>query len=385
MGCLCSVSVPVPDERVAKVIDDLDLKPKHLKRLWKLFCSFDDDKSGTIDTAEFYKMIDEEPSLFGDSIFELIDVSNNGLLEFGEFVQALATFCMFGTDDILKFCFYIFDKDRNGFINSDELQDLVGLLHSYATSNVESVMNDISSMADQRVTFKQFKALNHQYPFILYPAFRIHLTLQRVTLGMKFWDDLKRQKKQDRDEEKLEKTKQRREANARRIAQIYEMKREVLLKKMGVLKFFACYYCITVDKLPLVELDPKMLPPTYEELEEREMAKKAKRHRRAERKNKKISTTSSPKRNNNKSSPKTVRDVERGAQRRRQRNERAQREKGRERRSKKNKNPVSTTPVSSSSTSSSSSKKKSKNKKSSSRNRRRKRKQNEGDLKVIDL
>lgn len=86
-------------------------------------------------------MIEEEPSLFGDSIFELIDVSNNGLLEFGEFVQALATFCMFGTDDILKFCFYIFDKDRNSFINSDELQDLVGLLHSYATSNVESVMN----------------------------------------------------------------------------------------------------------------------------------------------------------------------------------------------------------------------------------------------------
>ena len=371
MGCLLSVSVPVPDERVAKVIDDLDLKPKHLKRLWKLFCKYDDDRSGTIDTEEFYKMIEEEPSLFGDSIFELIDVSNNGLLEFGEFVQALATFCMFGTDDILKFCFYIFDKDRNGFINSDELQDLVGLLHSYATSNVESVMNDISSMADQRITFKQFKALNHQYPFILYPAFRIHLTLQRVTLGMKFWDDLKRQKKQARDEAKFEKGKRKREADARRIEQIYEMKREILLKKMGFLKFFACYYCITVDKIPLVEIDPTMLPPTYEELEEREAkSKSGKRHRRDRKK-----------RDNNRSkrskvtTVRTVRDVERGAQRRREQNERVQRQKGRQRRSKKNKNPVTVAPENDIIT-----------KKSSRRRRnRRKRKKNEGDLKVIDL
>ena len=367
---------------MAKVIDDLDLKPKHLKRLWKLFCKYDDDRSGTIDTDEFYKMIEEEPSLFGDSIFELIDVSNNGLLEFGEFVQALATFCMFGTDDILKFCFYIFDKDRNGFINSDELQDLVGLLHSYATSNVESVMNDISSMADQRVTFKQFKALNHQYPFILYPAFRIHLTLQRVTLGMKFWDDLKRQKKQARDEEKLEKGRRKREADARRIEQIYEMKREILLKKMGFLKFFACYYCITVDKIPLVEIDPTMLPPTYEELEEREAkSKTGKRHRREDRK-KRANTRDRSQETSNKSA-RTVRDVERGAQRRREKNERAQRQKGRQRRSKKNKNPIAVASENNVGTSSGSiSKKTSRGR----RNRRKnKRKKNEGDLKVIDL
>jgi hypothetical protein len=30
---------------------------------------------------------------------------------------------------ILKFCFYVFDKDKNGFIEEDELKLLLALLH----------------------------------------------------------------------------------------------------------------------------------------------------------------------------------------------------------------------------------------------------------------
>jgi hypothetical protein len=30
---------------------------------------------------------------------------------------------------ILKFCFYVFDKDKNGFIEEDELKMLLALLH----------------------------------------------------------------------------------------------------------------------------------------------------------------------------------------------------------------------------------------------------------------
>ena len=29
-------------------------------------------------------------------------------------MTAVGTFCMFGKIDLLKFCFYIFDKDKNG-------------------------------------------------------------------------------------------------------------------------------------------------------------------------------------------------------------------------------------------------------------------------------
>eukprot|EP00939_MAST-03C_sp_MAST-3C-sp1_P003509 g3509.t1 len=74
-------------------------------------------------------MINEQPSIFGDHIFELVDVDGSQGLDFSEFVTATMNFCMFGKDEVLKFCYYIFDKDRNGFIEEDELQDLVEVLH----------------------------------------------------------------------------------------------------------------------------------------------------------------------------------------------------------------------------------------------------------------
>lgn len=80
-------------------------------------------KSGTVDTREFYMLVHEKPSVFADSIFELIgtcgrllrrcarplnfptprpDVENEGQLDFSEFCKAISTYCMFGKEDILK-------------------------------------------------------------------------------------------------------------------------------------------------------------------------------------------------------------------------------------------------------------------------------------------
>ena len=114
--------IPVPDERMQKIIHLLKLEKKHIRILWKRFQKHDKDKSGTIDIMEFYTMISEERTVFGDSIFELIDIDNNGTLDFSEFVQTLGTYCMFGRNDILKFCFYVFDKDKNGLLTYDEFK-----------------------------------------------------------------------------------------------------------------------------------------------------------------------------------------------------------------------------------------------------------------------
>ena len=46
----------------------------------------------------------------------MCDVDTSAGLDFAEFVTAAMTYCFFGKLEILKFCFYIFDKDKNGFI-----------------------------------------------------------------------------------------------------------------------------------------------------------------------------------------------------------------------------------------------------------------------------
>ena len=79
--------VPVPDERMATMIDKLRLSKKDQQKLWTTFMKYDKDKSGTMDMREFYELIGEPQTIFGDSIFELIDVDNSGTLDFSEFVQ----------------------------------------------------------------------------------------------------------------------------------------------------------------------------------------------------------------------------------------------------------------------------------------------------------
>jgi len=53
-------------------------------------------------------------NLFGDAIFDLIDTEDTANIEFGEFVQGVCTFAMFQVVDVLRFSFFIFDKDKNG-------------------------------------------------------------------------------------------------------------------------------------------------------------------------------------------------------------------------------------------------------------------------------
>lgn len=45
-----------------------------------------------MDMKEFYQLIGEKQSIFGDSIFELIDVDNSGTLDYSEFVAACGHF-----------------------------------------------------------------------------------------------------------------------------------------------------------------------------------------------------------------------------------------------------------------------------------------------------
>ena len=128
LSSINTISMPPPDEKTQAVIDNLHIDKKEIAQLWRRFTMYDKNQSGTIDVDEFYKMIHEHKNVFADSIFELIDIDESGGLSFGEFVQAVATYCVFGMDDILKFCFYIFDKDKNGFIEMDGTTEYITVL-----------------------------------------------------------------------------------------------------------------------------------------------------------------------------------------------------------------------------------------------------------------
>jgi Ca2+-binding EF-hand superfamily protein len=191
-------SVPVGDERVERATELLMLSKGDIKRFWKVFQKYDKEREGVISMDVFFSEIClEKRNLFGDAIFDLIDTEDTNTIEFGEFVQGVCTFAMFEVPDVLRFAckapalgraatrsdpltppppplpspraVFIFDKDKNGYIDKDELELFVSTLHGSGgiQGNVTHALHSIDFNGDGKFDFLEFSALHEKFPTVL--------------------------------------------------------------------------------------------------------------------------------------------------------------------------------------------------------------------------
>lgn len=90
------MSFPVPEEALKEIMDKYRLSDQHMARLYRAFTKADLDRSGAVTIDEFYEMLDEKRTVFGNEIFELLDTDTSGGLDFTEFVNAVCVFGFFG-------------------------------------------------------------------------------------------------------------------------------------------------------------------------------------------------------------------------------------------------------------------------------------------------
>lgn len=118
--------VPVlRDFKAVEAAEALNLTANQLRKLKMRFDDIDIDGSGSIDATEFFEALGEPKSPFTEAVFAIIDIDGSGMMEFDEFIRILATYCMYSQDEILRFCFEMFDKDGSGAIDEKELIELV--------------------------------------------------------------------------------------------------------------------------------------------------------------------------------------------------------------------------------------------------------------------
>ncbi|CAK4248722.1 unnamed protein product [Aphanomyces euteiches] len=190
--------------------------------------------SGSIDRDEFFHSFREERTAVGDAVFALIDIDNSGELDFSEYVEALGAFCLLNTDDVLKFCFFVFDQDKNGTIEGSELDMLLEMLHQDdATSNMAAAMDKFDFNGDGKMDFREFQLLNQQFPALLYPVYRLQLAMKTYSMGETWWN------KRAELLAHLKETKQNASETQAALAKAKEQQRQAK-QAMGCLKYYLC-------------------------------------------------------------------------------------------------------------------------------------------------
>ncbi|KAL7589777.1 calcineurin B-like protein 4 isoform X2 [Lactuca sativa] len=182
MGCICSSGVKHHNspgyEDPALLAKETPFTVSEVEALYELFkklsSSIIDD--GLIHKEEFQLALFRNRNmrnLFADRIFDLFDVKRNGVIECGEFVRSLGVFHPNAPiEDKIEFAFRLYDLRHTGFIEREELKEMViALLHEsdlvLSEEVIEMIVDKTFSDADikgdgkiDKDEWKQFVAKN---------------------------------------------------------------------------------------------------------------------------------------------------------------------------------------------------------------------------------
>jgi len=206
--------------------------------LWDAFRAYDHNAVGSISKIDFFCNICDQREWetdFGNAILELCDVKDEGTLDFGQFTQICGTFGAFQTKEMLQFCFFVFDKDKNGHMDEDELNAFVADIYGNAVpSNILSVIKGLNFDEDGRLYYPQFAAMHRQFPAVLYPVFQFQTNLRTNVMGAKWWNQRLARLRMDRDDKEAEEAQQ----EEQRKREEKRMRKKAMIEKMGWFQYY---------------------------------------------------------------------------------------------------------------------------------------------------
>ncbi|KAK6155581.1 hypothetical protein DH2020_009829 [Rehmannia glutinosa] len=116
-------------------------------------------------------------NLFADRIFDLFDYKRNGVIEFGEFVRSLGVFHPNApVADKVAFAFRLYDLRNTGYIEKDELKEMVlALLHEsdlvlsedFVEMIVDKTFCDADTKGDGRIDLDEWKEFVSKNPSLI--------------------------------------------------------------------------------------------------------------------------------------------------------------------------------------------------------------------------
>mmetsp|Transcript_48950 Transcript_48950/g.62831 ORF Transcript_48950/g.62831 Transcript_48950/m.62831 type:complete len:255 (-) Transcript_48950:30-794(-) len=149
----------------------------------------------------------------------------------------MMTYALFETVEILKFCFFMFDKDKNGFIHKDEFILFIEMIHARDITPNTNIINTVEKLdvdGDGKFTWAEFTELHHTYPQVLFPCFRIQIAICRNILGLKWW----KKKKEFLVLERLAALEKNEKVKRKQLAMLEKQRQAAIRRDMGFVDFY---------------------------------------------------------------------------------------------------------------------------------------------------
>ena len=137
---------------------------EELNKLRVTFQKLDKNGDGVLSKEEIIEgyqgiLDDEEAILEANRIFDAVDVNQSGSIDYTEFIAATMDKRKAICKDTLKMAFKIFDKDGNGTITLEEIQEVIGAQEGINEEEWKSLVKEIDENGDGEISFEEFSTM----------------------------------------------------------------------------------------------------------------------------------------------------------------------------------------------------------------------------------
>ncbi|KAK6943137.1 EF-hand domain [Dillenia turbinata] len=148
---------------LGSVIGD-HLLAEEVEDIKEMFKKMDTDSDGVVSIEELKSGLNKFGSQLAESevqmLIEAVDTNSKGTLEYGEFVAVFLHLQRMANDEHLRKAFSYFDKDGNGYIEPEELRNVLMEDGDDDCTNVANdIFQEVDTDKDGRISYDEFVAM----------------------------------------------------------------------------------------------------------------------------------------------------------------------------------------------------------------------------------